>query len=140
MTSTQIADALITMLASASVLGVGMVKKNDFSILETSASSCAVISWSGLNSTAISFGNDRERKLTMKVGIFVREVSNPTETLDNVYLASESVVACLESDDTLQGTVSMVDVIRATRNENDFLDVGGVTWLPVEVLIEVTEL
>ena len=138
--SSAIADALITMLSATSAFGANMVTKNDYSVLEKAAGSCATITWTGLNSLPIAFGNDRERSITMRVDVFVRDVSNPIDTLNNVYTAGDVAVTCLEADDTLLGTVSMVDAIRATRNPDRFVQAGGVTWLPVEVLVEVTEL
>ncbi len=138
--SSAIADALITMLSAASVFGTNMVTKNDYSVLEKAAGSCATITWTNLKSVAVAFGNDRERSLTMRVDVFVRDTSNPIEVLNNVYTAGDVAVTCLEADDTLQGTVNMVDAIQATRNPDRFVQAGGVTWLPVEILVEVTEL
>ena len=52
----------------------------------------------------------------------------------------DAVFTCVDADDTLLNTVDSVTGLRASRNPTEYLDVGGATWLPVEMWVEALEL
>ena len=141
MSASAIADGLVTLLGSASVFGVGRVRKNSYEVLETSASSCCVIQWIGLNSDHTTFGNpySPERTWDMKLDVYVRDTGNSQATMDRVWTVTDMTINALDSDPTIQGTVDMIRTIRARRDPNQFAEIGGAVWLPSEWTISVVE-
>ena len=135
-----IADALVTMLSAASVFGSGNVNKNSYKVLETAACSAAVISLNSVRSVAVAFGNDRERTWSMGINAYIKDTGDPSDALNRVFNIADKVVACLDADDTILGTIDKVTNISITRNENKFTQAGGSVWLPVDIVVELTEL
>lgn len=139
-TACAIASAMVTILSASQYFGSTDVKKNDYSVLETSSGSCAIVVPSGVESVCDAFTNVRTRVWTMNVVGFVRDLGSPADTLDRVTNVFDNLLLALESDDTVGGTVDSVGTIRVMRNRNNFVNAGGAMWLPVELQVDLTEL
>jgi len=141
MSASAIADGLVTMLSAASVFGSGNVAKNSYQILETSTGSCAVVQWTRLISNPMTFGDPRSRQRTwnFQIRCFVRDTGDPNAVLNRVWSATDGIIACLESDDTIQNTAQSLNSISGTRDPESAFTVGGATWLPFDIGIEVNE-
>lgn len=138
--SSAIADALITMLSAASVLGAGNVSKNSYRPLELSACAAAVISFNSLSGTVQAFTGTRGRTWRMNINLYVRDMGVAEESIDHIYSFTDKTLLCLEADDTIQDTVSETVEIRATRNELEWVEAGGHNWAPINFQIELLEL
>ena len=139
-TASAVCDALITMLSATSVFGASAVGLT-YKVLETASGSAAVVvSLTGFNSISISFGGDKERSWIFGTKLYVKDTGNPNTALARVGKCVDATLACLESDDTLQGTVDTILAIRGSRDPDRLEETGGAIWLPVEVGIEVREL
>ena len=140
MSASAIADGLVTLLSAASVFGAGNVSKNSYQVLETSTGSCVVVQWTRLTSRAMTFGNLRHRVWNFQLRCFIRDTGDAGAVLNRVWTATDGILACLESDDTIQGTAKEIDDISGTRDpEGAFVTPGGGTWLPVEFNVAVVE-
>lgn len=129
-----IVDGVITNISAASVLGACAVGK-DYSVMESAASAAAVVSYTGIRSYPATFGL-RERIATVRVELFIKDVTSPSAMMDYVSNISDRVVSSLESDETLQGTVEEVREVRATRTPGDVFSNGTVIYLPVNIEVD----
>ena len=127
--------AIITNLSAASALGSSSVDRH-YGILETAPQWAAVVSWSRLLDAPNAFGGSTERAWTHSVELFVRDSGDPLQTLDRVTQVIDKVVDSLKSDWTLQNTVGTITAIRANRDVGMAFNVGGNTWLPINVEID----
>lgn len=134
--SSAIADALVTMLGSASVLGTNTVSKSGYELLESAASSATVIKWRNFTSRPSNFGgNSYSDTWEFEIKTFIRDYGDPHLALNRVWSATDKVITCLKSDYTIQGTCD--DVVRITGNYDpeSLLVVGGATWLPFSIYL-----
>ena len=132
MSGSAIADAIITMLSAASAMGASAVSK-DYKVLETTAGSCCVVNWLGMNEKMSAFGNPTAKEIvwTHIIHGFVKDEGDANAALQKVIGFPDTVVTTLRSDDTLQGTVEEVLAIRGKRDPELAIRAGGATWLPV---------
>jgi hypothetical protein len=142
MSASAIADGLLTNLSAASVFGSGNVSKNSYQILESSCCQAALIHWTRLISKPTTFGNprDRERIWNFNIECFLRDTGDPIQLKTRIWSLTDTVIASLESDDTLQGTCDSLGEIAGTHDPKSGLDVGGARWLTMDFNVEVTEL
>ncbi|MFA6016436.1 MAG: hypothetical protein WC742_15365 [Gallionellaceae bacterium] len=142
MSASAIADGIITNLSAASVFGTGRVSKTSYQILESSACQAAMVHWTRLRSTPSAFGNprDRERTWNFNIECFLRDTGDPIQLKTRIWSLTDTVIASLESDDTLQGTCDSLSEIAGTHDPKSGLDVGGARWLTMDFNVEVTEL
>ncbi len=138
--SSAIADGLVTMLSAASVFGPNMVTKDTYDVLERASGSCAVVSFFSVESEVVAFQNDRERSWTMLVSMYLKDTNDVEALGRRVYTAVDTVITCLDADDTIQGTVSRTDSITMNKVPERAVEAGGFIWLPVELRIRMTEL
>ena len=127
-------DGVIANLSAASVLSACAVGK-DYSVMETAASAAAVVSFVGVTSIPATFGI-RERLTTIRVELFIKDVTSPSAMMDYVSNISDNVITSLESDLTLQDTVEEVREVRATRTPGDVFSNGTVIYLPVNIEVD----
>ena len=111
-------------------------------MLETSTGSCAVVQWIRLVSMPSSFGmpRDRQRTWNFQIRCFVRDTGDPNAVLNRVWSATDGILACLDSDDTIQGTADAINSISGARDPESAFTVGGATWLPFDMTAEIVEL
>lgn len=138
MSGSAITDALITMLGAASAFGSQNVAK-DYSVLERSSGCCCVVTWRRVVSAQVDFGDDRDRQWTHTIQGFVKDLGDPISTMSRINAFSDTVLAVLENDDTLQGTVERIDVIEGNRDLNAAVTSGGMTWFPIYIDVVSTE-
>ena len=140
MSASAIADALVTMLSATSALGTGSVATN-YSVLESSSGSCAVVGWTGFTSNPDTFGDPRERSCqwTMLIQGFVKDEGDPVATMNRVLATVDTIQAVINSDDTLQGTVEETLQLRGDRDPDTAVLTGGMTWLPLRVEVDCQE-
>jgi hypothetical protein len=136
-----IGDALVTMFSAASQFGSGNVAKNSYKVLETSTGSCLTVQWVRYNYTPLAFGVPMTGRRTWSFSLkcWVRDTGNPTAAVDRVWKATDNIVACLTADDTLQGTVDLVNNINAFRDPELAITIGGATWLPFEFTLDAIQ-
>ena len=133
--ASSIQSAIITNLSAASALGAASVDRH-YGILETAPQWAAVVSWTGLLDSPNAFGESSERSWTHSIELFVRDSSDPLETMDRVAQVIDKTINSLKSDWTLQDTVGTITAIRANRNVGIAFNVGGNTWLPINIEID----
>ena len=137
-----VCDALVTMLSAASVFGsTGAAWTYD--ILEShTGSAAAVVSFLSLDRRPVAYGNpnDKEGHWIFSVNLYIKDAGNAATTLKRVSAGIDAVISCVDADDTLQGTVELVTGLRATRKPDEYLEIGGAAWLPVEMQVEALEL
>lgn len=134
-----IADGIATMLGAASVLGsINVVSKGNYQILETEVPIACVIHWTDLNSQPMTFGmrENREQHWNFLLQCFLRVTDDPNAVINNVWLYTDKIKNCLESDSTLQNTVDATGTIGAQREPNRVLAIGGQSWLPIDFTVE----
>lgn len=129
-----VVDGVIANISAASVLSACAVGK-DYSVMETAASAAAVVSYTTARSTPATFAM-RERLVTIRVELFIKDVTSPSAMMDLVSDISDAVVSSLESDFTLQDTVEEVREVRATRTPGDVYSNGTVIYLPANVEVD----
>ena len=127
-------DAVIANISAASVLSACAVGK-DYSVMESAASAAAVVSYTGMRSSSDTFST-RERLITIRCELFVKDVTSPSAMMDYVSDISDMIVSSLEDDLTLQGTVEEVREVRATRTPGDVFSNGTVLYLPVNIEVD----
>ncbi len=139
-TASGLADALVTMLTATSVFGASMVAKSNYLVLEQSSGSCAVVSFTAVDTRVDAHAHGLQRIWENNVEIFIRDTGDADTVLNRIYSAVDATLLCLESDDTIQGQVSEVVSTNIRRDRNRFVEAGGATWLPIEVSLETREL
>ena len=138
-TASAILDQLKDIVASS--LGADSVSYNDYSILETSASSAAILSWNQVNSEPDTMGRSgRRRQWTMSIDIFVRDPGNPRAMLEGVTRVLDQVLPDLEQEDNWNGLVDIVDQVEATLILENLLQAGGAVWAPIAIRLTAVEL
>ncbi len=142
MSASAIADGLVTNLSAASVFGNGCVSKTSYQILESSACQAAIVQWARLKSEAITFGDPRDRQRTWNfiVECYLRDLGDPVQLLTRVWSLTDTVIASIESDETLQGTCDEVNTITGAHDSKSALNIGGATWLTFDLNLEAIEL
>lgn len=138
-TASAITDAIITNLTATSVMGIKSACTN-YKVVETSVCT-AVVGWQAHASFPIAMGGGKERQWTHVIELFIKDRStDPAGTMNKTIQLVDKVVASLESDDTLQGTVDTIMEIRGGRTPGEALSVGGNTWLPMTIEIDTKSL
>ncbi len=142
MSASAIADGLINNLSAASVFGGSNVSKNSYQVLETSCCQAAVIHWTRLTSEPVTFGDPRDRQRTWNFVIecYLRDTGDPVQLLTRVWSLTDTVLASIESDETLQGTCDEMNTITGSRDSKSALTIGGATWLTFDLNLEAIEL
>lgn len=130
-----IARGLINNLSAASVIG-GCAVSTNYEVLETSSGCCAVVTWTDIISVPISFGMDTAEDYAHYLEIYIRDEGNSTTTMNNVYALADKVVNSIISDQTIQGTVSMVSRIQGARRPHEAIEIGGQFWIPFYITVE----
>ena len=126
-----IADAIVSMLASSSVLGSGAVSKAGYELLESAASAAAMVKFRGFYMQPSNFGIAFSERWDFEIRCFVRYYGDPQFATNRTWTVTNNVVNCLKSDPTLQNTVDTVNSIEGNTNPEETLTIGGATWLPV---------
>ncbi len=142
MSASAIADGIISNLSAASVFGTGNVSKSSYQILESSACQAAMVYWTRLTSEPATFGNPRDRDhiWSFTVECYLRDTGDPVQLLNRVWSLTDTVIASLESDDSLQGTCDALNTITGAHDSKSALNIGGATWLTFDLNLEVVEL
>jgi hypothetical protein len=136
-TASAIKDAAITNLSAASVIGGEQVSTN-YSVMESTAACCAVVNVIGFVSNPMTFGNNRRGTATLLIEAKLKDTGDPVSLMNNTHSFMDKIIASLESDDTLQGTVEGIERIEATRDPNIAETIGGATWLPIDITVEMS--
>jgi hypothetical protein len=140
--SSMIADALITMFSAASQFGTGNVSKNSYQVLETSTGSCMMVQWTSYAdkpSTMGTFGQtSKQRTWNMNLKCYIRDTGDPVAVLNRVWTATDNILACLNADETLQGTVDEVTQVEGSHDPETAFTVGGATWLTIDFNVAAT--
>lgn len=141
MSASAIADGLVTVLASASVLGSGAVSRNSYQVLESASDSAAVVSWLSLRSRPQAFGDPRarQREWTFQVELFTKDLGDPAAAMDRQLAAMDKVVQAIESDDTLQDTAEASGEVRISREVGTVRNYAGAAWLYASLEVDVSE-
>ncbi len=137
MSASTIADNLVTMLSAASAFGTGGVAK-DYSVMESTSGSCAVVEFLALDNTEDTFGNQlSQANWTFSIKGYSKDLGQPQATLNRVLSIVDIVHGTLKADRTLLGSVEQVTSIRAQRElpPAGAVEAGGSTWL--EILFEI---
>ena len=136
-TASAIVDGIITNITAASVLGTKSACTN-YKVLETTGACSAVVGWSAHSSFPVTMGTTKEKQWTHTIELFVKDNSDPVTTMNRTIWLIDKVVASLDSDDTIQGTVDTILEIRANRAIGEAFTAGGHTWLQSIVEIDTT--
>jgi len=140
MSASAIADGLVTMFSAASLFGASMVSKDSFQILESSSGSCLMVGWTGLTDTAMNFGNGKERHWTFNLHCYIRDTGNAVGVMDKVWTATDLIIACLDSDDTIQGTAQGIDSISGHNDpEHAYQLPSGALWKDFNFQVSIME-
>lgn len=131
-----IKDGFITGLAAASVVGPEQVSTN-YAVMESTAACCCVVSLTGYENGAMTFGNSREETWTFYLQGYLKDTGNPIALKNNVFAFTDKIISHLKSDDTVQGTAKGLGRVLVSHDPEVAFVVGGVTWLPVEFSVEV---
>lgn len=112
--------------------GSGKVGKNNYGVLETSAGSCAVVVLPiSVVSTPIAFGDPRSRRRewTIRFENYFKDKDGDTALITRVITGVDAVVSCIESNDTLLGTVDAVNSINTDGEIDTLFEIGGANWV-----------
>ena len=139
MSGSAIADALVTMLSAASVLGSGNVSKSSYQVLESAATHSAVVQWTGIRTEQNAFGGQHRRIWDMDMHVFIRDTNDPVAAINRVWSLTDKIIACLDADPTLLNTCTDTGMLSANRDPEQAYVVGGATWLPFHMNLEVQE-
>jgi len=140
LSASAICDGLTTLLGAASAFGADC--NSHYGVLESSSGSAVVIQWIGLASLKDQFGRvTDERTWTMALDIFNKDTGDPVAVGNRNKACIDTVVACLESNDTIQGTCEWTRTIRASRPlpPDGIFEAGGATWFRITAEIDVVE-
>lgn len=124
---------------TASALGTKAVSRNNFAVLETSASTAAIVTFNGVTSEPDAMGTGRARRWTIGVDVFVKDTGNPTALLDTVASATDALLPLLEAAETWNGVVDIVQNVTATFRLEDMVQAGGAAWVPVSFVLEALD-
>ncbi len=138
MSASAIIDGIITSLGAASVFGSNNVSKN-YKVLESSSACCCVVNWTGYNHVVTQFGGGGNRTWTFSLEVYSKDTGNASATIDKTILCIDKVAKAFEHDQTIQGTCEKINRITGSRRPGEAMIVGGFTWLPMPMSIEVLE-
>jgi hypothetical protein len=138
MSASAIADGIITNLNAASVLGSGGASKN-YEVMELTSGCCAVVGWTGGVSTPVTFGTPAQRGWTHTIEAYIKDTGDHPAVMKNNFALVDKLIATIESDLSLQGTVQIVSEVRARRTPGEAVSLGGMTWYPMVVELDSTE-
>lgn len=141
MSASAICDALATMLSAASAFGSGNADSH-YGILESSSGSAVVIQWASLTSRVDQFGRaSHERMWTIALDMFNKDTGDPIAVGNRNKACIDTLVTCLEGDDTIQGTGEWTGIIRANRPlpPEGIFEAGGANWFRIDTQIDVVE-
>lgn len=135
-------NGLVTNLSAASALGPGAVGK-DYGVLESVQTPSAVVSWLDYGSTVSAFGGVRDRGATFLVQVFLKDTGSASALMDSFPTTMSKVVASIESDETIQGSLDAGEYIadiRASREIGNAITNGTVTLFPFDIEIDVYDI
>ena len=138
MSASNVIQGLIDSLSAASALGACNIS-SDYQVMERASGCCAIVSWMGLNATETAFGGQEDYDWTFLVEGFVKDTGNINRTMTNTILFIDVVASALSNDRTIQGTVDKINAIRASRVPGVALQSQSITYLPINIEIDVTE-
>lgn len=135
-TASAIKDAFLTNLGAASVLGSQNVSTT-YDVMETTSACCCIVSWQDYQNTAMTFGNQRNEIWAFLLEAKVKDLGDPHQLTLNTFTVIDKIISTLKTDDTLQGTAMGIGRVTANRVPGEAETVGGATWLPIDVIVEV---
>lgn len=135
-TASALKDALITNLSAASVFGPGQVA-NTYDVMELTSGCCCIVNWQDYQNEAMTFGNNRREAWTFLLEAKVKDQGDPFQLTENTFTVIDRIIATLKTDDTLQGEAKGIGQVAANRVPGEAETIGGMTWLPVDVLVEI---
>jgi hypothetical protein len=135
-TASALKDAFLTNLSAASVLGPGQVSTN-YSVLESTSACCCVVAFRQYTGTAMAFGNPQNRLWQFSLELFLKDTGDPVTLMNQPFAIVDKVIATLKSDDTLQGQANGIASVEANMEPGFTLDVGGATWIPIDMTVSV---
>ena len=135
MSASAMIDGILTNLNSSSVLGASGAS-TDYFVLETTSACCAVVGWQNIEYRPITFGTDGGTTHTILVEGFIRDNNDPAKLMRDSAGFADLVVNSLGSDDTLQGSIDIVQRVFARKNAGEVVSAGGLTWMPIYVEID----
>lgn len=135
-TASALKDALITNLSAASVFGAGQVAIT-YDVMESTSGCCCIVNWQELQSESMTFGNNRREIWTFLLEAKVKDLGDPFQLTANTFAVIDKIVATFKTDDRLQGEAQGIGRLAANRVPGEAETIGGATWLPVDVLVEV---
>lgn len=135
-TASAIKDGFVTTLSAASVLGSEQVSTN-YAVMESTSACCCVVSFTGYENTAMTFGNDREEAWMFYLQGYLKDTGNPITLKNNVFAFTDKIIRALKDDDTVQGTAKGLGRVLISHDPEVAFVAGGATWLPVEFSVEV---
>jgi len=137
MSASGMIDGIITNLCAASVLGASGAS-TDYYVLETTSACCAVVGWINDEFVPQTFGAPMEGGKTHTILIqgYIRDNNDPVAIMKNNAGFIDLLMDSLISDSTLQDSINVVRRIFSTRNPDEMVSAGGLTWIPTN--IEVT--
>lgn len=138
MSASAIADALKTMLTASSALGSGGADTH-YGVMESTAGSCAVISWRGVTSEAEVFGDVPGRMWTFLLDGYVKDTGDPLAVMTRTLSMVDAILGVLEGDYTVQGQGEWRGEIRGERIPDVAFDIGGATWLRMPIEVDIKE-
>ena len=113
-----------------------------YGILESSSGSAVVIQWVALASRKDQFGlATNERTWTIALDMFNKDTGDPIAVGNRNKACIDTLISCIESDDTIQGTGEWTGAIRATRPlpPEGIFEAGGANWFRMTTEIDVVE-
>lgn len=139
MSASAIIDGFINSLSAASVLGACNISK-DYRVLERATACCMVVSWTDFGSSETAFGGQEDYTWTFLLEGFIKDTGDPTAAMVNNIKFIDVVASGLSNDRTIQGTVTKINEVRASRVPGVALqNNSGITFLPINVEVEVVE-
>lgn len=129
-TASAINQAFLDNLSAASVFGPGQVS-NDYGVMESTSGCCCVVNPTSFTWEAMSFGNDRRNTWQWLLEGKVKDQGDPAALNRDAIAITDKVLATLQDDDTLQGTVRAIGAIEMSQNLREVEEVGGHIWRPV---------
>jgi hypothetical protein len=139
MSGSNIGDGLITTLQAASSFSAGNLSKNDYGILETTTACALIVMPGGVAAAEHAFGGAWHLVWDIGLEIYVKDLSDPIQSLNNVWLVEDAVVAAIRADTTLDSSACRAIVTSMDRPRGTMVEMHGNEWFPIYATVQAEE-
>jgi hypothetical protein len=137
-TASAINEAWLTNLSAASVFGEGQVS-NDYGVMESTSACCCIVNPVGYVWEAMTFGNNRRNAWQWLLEVKVKDQGDSGQLNRNAIAITDKVLATLQSDDELQGTVREIGAVEMSRDPKVLEEIQGHVWQAVDITVTLQD-